>query len=108
MVNPSPFFSRGILIDRALLTTKKGIEKQPQNPYLQPRMDKGGNRSKAQQARKLQLSDVDWYGSTGGGQDTSGGSHHSHPTAPHSGAAVLPTRRAGGLANGRRAARTTG
>src|SRR5436189_4678840 len=58
MVNPSPFFSRGILIDRALLTTKKGIEKQPQNSYLQPRMDKAGNRSKAQQARKLQLSDV--------------------------------------------------
>jgi regulator of nonsense transcripts 2 len=74
---------------------------------LQPRMDKAGNRNKAQQARKLQLSDVDWYGSTGGGQGTSRSFAHSHPTAQHSGTAVS-TRRAGGLANGRRAARTTG
>jgi regulator of nonsense transcripts 2 len=85
----------------------KVIEKPPQNPYLQPRMDKAGNRSKAQQARKLQLSDVDWYASTGSGQETSRRFTDSHLTAPYSGSTAL-TRRAGGPSNGRRAARTTG
>lgn len=53
------------------LTQNRNVDKQKnqgiiertahiQNPYLQPRMDKAGNRSKQQQARKLQLSDVDW------------------------------------------------
>lgn len=103
-----PFLLQRNLIRPSVVNNEnKGIEKQPQNPYLQPRMDKAGNRSKAQQARKLQLSDVDWYGSTGGGQGTSSGSNHNHPTAPHSGSAV-PTRRAGGVTSGRRAARTTG
>jgi regulator of nonsense transcripts 2 len=41
-----------------------GIEKQPQNPYLQPRLDKAGSNARNQRARKLQLSDVDWYGTT--------------------------------------------
>ncbi|KAF2402004.1 ARM repeat-containing protein [Trichodelitschia bisporula] len=37
-----------------------GLEKLPQNPYTQPRLDKAGNTRSNQRARKLQLSDVDW------------------------------------------------
>lgn len=41
---------------------RQGLDKTP-NPYAQPRLDKaGGNRSN-QRARKLQLSDVNWYDS---------------------------------------------
>ncbi|KAF2760590.1 ARM repeat-containing protein, partial [Pseudovirgaria hyperparasitica] len=36
------------------------IEKQ-HNPYAQPRIDKAGTGRSTQRARKLQLSDVDWY-----------------------------------------------
>lgn len=38
----------------------EGIEKT-HNPYAQPRLDKGGNNRSHQRARKLQLSDVNWY-----------------------------------------------
>jgi regulator of nonsense transcripts 2 len=40
--------------------SSKGIEKT-HNPYAQPRLDKGGNNRSNQRARKLQLSDVNWY-----------------------------------------------
>ena len=32
-----------------------------QTPYVAPRVDKAGNQRSNQRARKLQLSDVDWY-----------------------------------------------
>lgn len=35
---------------------------ESQHPYSQPRIDKAGNARNNQRARKLQLSDVDWYG----------------------------------------------
>ncbi|KAJ4363865.1 mRNA decay protein [Ascochyta clinopodiicola] len=37
------------------------LDKTP-NPYAQPRLDKAGNNRSNQRARKLQLSDVNWYG----------------------------------------------
>lgn len=43
--------------------TTEGVDRQP-NPYAQPRLDKGGSNRNHQRARKLQLSDVDWYGKT--------------------------------------------
>lgn len=46
--------------NRKRTETRQGLDKTP-NPYAQPRLDKaGGNRSN-QRARKLQLSDVNWY-----------------------------------------------
>ncbi|KAK8434510.1 armadillo-type protein [Phyllosticta citricarpa] len=39
----------------------KGLDKQ-HNPYNVPRIDKASNNRSTQRARKLQLSDVDWYG----------------------------------------------
>ncbi|KAJ9657550.1 mRNA decay protein [Coniosporium apollinis] len=39
----------------------QGIDKT-HSPYVQPRIDKAGNNRSHQRARKLQLSDVDWYG----------------------------------------------
>ncbi|KAH7039542.1 armadillo-type protein [Macrophomina phaseolina] len=53
-----------------------GLEKQ-HNPYNVPRVDKASNNRSTQRARKLQLSDVDWY-------DTI-----SKPIAPHSTAEVV-------------------
>ncbi|KAF4305473.1 MIF4G-like type 3 [Botryosphaeria dothidea] len=40
-----------------------GLEKQ-HNPYNVPRIDKASNNRSTQRARKLQLSDVDWYDKT--------------------------------------------
>jgi hypothetical protein len=40
---------------------QQGIEKQPQNPYSAPRVDKAGTSARMQRGRKLQLSDMDWY-----------------------------------------------
>ncbi|PSN70596.1 ARM repeat-containing protein [Corynespora cassiicola Philippines] len=41
--------------------TRKGLDKT-HNPYAQPRLDKAGSNRSNQRARKLQLSDVNWYG----------------------------------------------
>jgi regulator of nonsense transcripts 2 len=41
--------------------TSQGLDKTP-NPYAQPRLDKAGTNRSNQRARKLQLSDVNWYG----------------------------------------------
>lgn len=38
----------------------EGLDKTP-NPYAQPRLDKAGHNRSNQRARKLQLSDVNWY-----------------------------------------------
>jgi regulator of nonsense transcripts 2 len=40
----------------------QGLDKTP-NPYAQPRLDKAGANRSNQRARKLQLSDVNWYDS---------------------------------------------
>lgn len=48
--------------NRKYTETSKGLDKTP-NPYAQPRLDKAGNNRSNQRARKLQLSDVNWYGS---------------------------------------------
>ncbi|KAF3039935.1 hypothetical protein E8E12_008264 [Didymella heteroderae] len=40
---------------------QQALDKTP-NPYAQPRLDKAGNNRSNQRARKLQLSDVNWYG----------------------------------------------
>jgi regulator of nonsense transcripts 2 len=41
--------------------SSQGLDKTP-NPYAQPRLDKAGTNRSNQRARKLQLSDVNWYG----------------------------------------------
>jgi regulator of nonsense transcripts 2 len=41
--------------------TQQVTDKTP-NPYAQPRIDKAGSNRSNQRARKLQLSDVNWYG----------------------------------------------
>ena len=46
--------------NRKRTETSKGLDKTP-NPYAQPRVDKAGNNRSNQRARKLQLSDVNWY-----------------------------------------------
>jgi len=40
----------------------QGLDSRQLGPYAQPRLDKGGTNRGHQRARKLQLSDVDWYG----------------------------------------------
>ena len=47
--------------NRAHTETSQGLDKT-HNPYAQPRLDKAGNNRSNQRARKLQLSDVNWYG----------------------------------------------
>ena len=47
--------------NRKRTDTQQGLDKTP-NPYAQPRLDKAGNNRSNQRARKLQLSDVNWYG----------------------------------------------
>jgi regulator of nonsense transcripts 2 len=47
--------------NRTRTETQQGLDKTP-NPYAQPRLDKAGNNRSNQRARKLQLSDVNWYG----------------------------------------------
>ncbi|KAF2089434.1 ARM repeat-containing protein [Saccharata proteae CBS 121410] len=49
------------IYDSAETKGNKGIDKA-HNPYTVPRIDKAGNNRSNQRARKLQLSDVDWYG----------------------------------------------
>jgi hypothetical protein len=40
----------------------QGIEqRQPQNPYNAPRIDKAGSSARIRKGRTLQLSDMDWY-----------------------------------------------
>ncbi|KAF2265958.1 ARM repeat-containing protein [Lojkania enalia] len=43
--------------------TVEGLDKT-HNPYAQPRIDKAGTNRSNQRARKLQLSDVNWYGNS--------------------------------------------
>jgi len=56
------------------------LDKTP-NPYAQPRLDKAGQNRSNQRARKLQLSDVNWYGS------------HSSPRPSRSGSGVASSLR---------------
>ncbi|KAF2109846.1 armadillo-type protein [Lophiotrema nucula] len=49
---------------------EQGIEKT-HNPYAQPRLDKAGNNRSHQRARKLQLSDVNWYDKSSSSQSQS-------------------------------------
>jgi regulator of nonsense transcripts 2 len=48
--------------NRIRTETFQGLDKTP-NPYAQPRLDKAGANRSNQRARKLQLSDVNWYDS---------------------------------------------
>jgi regulator of nonsense transcripts 2 len=48
--------------NRTRTKTSEGLDKTP-NPYAQPRLDKAGANRSNQRARKLQLSDVNWYDS---------------------------------------------
>ena len=48
--------------NRKRTETPQGLDKTP-NPYAQPRLDKAGANRSNQRARKLQLSDVNWYDS---------------------------------------------
>ncbi|KAH7128795.1 armadillo-type protein [Dendryphion nanum] len=57
----SPFFyTLQPNINRTRTETTQGLDKT-HNPYAQPRLDKAGNNRSNQRARKLQLSDVNWY-----------------------------------------------
>jgi regulator of nonsense transcripts 2 len=62
--------------------TSEGLDKTP-NPYAQPRLDKAGHNRSNQRARKLQLSDVNWYAES-----------HSSSRLSRPGSAVLASRRA--------------
>jgi regulator of nonsense transcripts 2 len=46
--------------NRTHIDLNQGLDKT-HNLYAQPRLDKGGNNRSNQRARKLQLSDVNWY-----------------------------------------------
>lgn len=46
--------------NRIRTETFQGLDKT-HNPYAQPRLDKAGSNRSNQRARKLQLSDVNWY-----------------------------------------------
>lgn len=48
-------------LNRKHTETAEGLDKT-HNLYTQPRLDKAGNNRSNQRARKLQLSDVNWYG----------------------------------------------
>ena len=57
----SPFsFTLQPNTNRIRTESPQGLDKTP-NPYAQPRLDKAGNNRSNQRARKLQLSDVNWY-----------------------------------------------
>jgi regulator of nonsense transcripts 2 len=59
----SPFhFTLSPNTNRIRTETLQGLDKTP-NPYAQPRLDKAGANRSNQRARKLQLSDVNWYDS---------------------------------------------
>lgn len=79
--------------NRKRTETSQVLDKTP-NPYAQPRLDKAGHNSRNQRARKLQLSDVNWYGSPSSsrsGRSGSGGaSSFRIVAASHS--AVTPKR----------------
>lgn len=49
--------------NRTTTKSTQGLDKT-HNPYAQPRLDKAGNNRSNQRARKLQLSDVNWYGTS--------------------------------------------
>lgn len=51
-------------ISHTYISEYPALEKQPQNPYNSPRLDKAGNQARNQRARKLQTSDLDWYDNT--------------------------------------------
>lgn len=53
--------------NRSYTENMQGLDKTP-NPYAQPRLDKAGNNRSNQRARKLQLSDVNWYGNLSSSQ----------------------------------------
>jgi regulator of nonsense transcripts 2 len=58
----SPFhFALNRNTNRKHTESSQGLEKT-HNPYAQPRLDKAGNNRSNQRSRKLQLSDVNWYG----------------------------------------------
>lgn len=68
--------------NRKRTETSEGLDKTP-NPYAQPRLDKAGHNRSNQRARKLQLSDVNWYAES-----------RSSSRPSRSGSAVLSSRRA--------------
>ncbi|KAH6629635.1 nonsense-mediated mRNA decay factor [Boeremia exigua] len=58
----SPFsYALSPNLNKTRTDAQQVLEKTP-NPYAQPRIDKAGNNRSNQRARKLQLSDVNWYG----------------------------------------------
>ena len=64
----SPFhFTLSRNPNRKHTKTSQGLDKTP-NPYAQPRLDKAGTNRSNQRARKLQLSDVNWYGNPSSSQ----------------------------------------
>lgn len=54
-------------------TSEGGLDKTP-NPYAQQRLDKAGHNRSNQRARKLQLNDLNWYGSRSPSQRKDSGS----------------------------------
>ncbi|KAF2713377.1 nonsense-mediated mRNA decay factor [Pleomassaria siparia CBS 279.74] len=59
----SPFHFLQPNTNRKRTETSQGLDKT-HNHYAQPRLDKAGNNRSHQRARKLQLSDVNWYGNS--------------------------------------------
>lgn len=62
--------------NRKRTETTQGLDKT-HNVYAQPRLDKGGNNRSHQRARKLQLSDVNWYDISSSSQSRTSRRHHS-------------------------------
>jgi regulator of nonsense transcripts 2 len=64
------------------------LDKHPQNPYVQPRLDKAGKGRSTQRARQLQVSDLDWYSNPHG--STTEAAIQRRRGHPHKPAAVGP------------------
>ncbi|KAF2476168.1 ARM repeat-containing protein [Lindgomyces ingoldianus] len=88
----SPFhFSLQPNFNRKRTETGQGLDKT-HNPYAQPRLDKAGNNRSNQRARKLQLSDVNWYDKTSPSQSRSQSQSTSTITSPETDPTVSDRR----------------
>ncbi|KAF1940023.1 ARM repeat-containing protein [Clathrospora elynae] len=77
--------------NRKRTETPEGLDKTP-NPYAQPRLDKAGANRSNQRARKLQLSDVNWYGSRSSSRQSGFGSGAASSVVPSPLSALVAKR----------------
>lgn len=80
--------------NRKRTETREGLDKTP-NPYAQPRLDKAGANARNQRARKLQLSDVNWYGTHSSSHQSGSDSGTPSPSKPTAPSTLVQQRRSG-------------